>query len=164
MKAAAPLFALLAALVLSTPVTAKDAAPMAQDQVTEQRMIAISQDLRCLVCQNESLAGSHADLAEDLRREIRGLIRAGKSDQEITDYLVNRYGDFVRYKPPLKSTTWLLWFGPFLLLAIGFGALIAFLRQRNRGFGSQADEDRPLTAEEQRRADALLRNNDGQAP
>jgi len=158
------LFALFAALLLCTSAFAKDAAPMAQDEATEQRMIAISQDLRCLVCQNESLAGSRAELAEDLRREIRGLIRAGKSDQEITDYLVNRYGDFVRYKPPLKSTTWLLWFGPFVLLAAAFGALIAFLRRRNRAFGNQADMVEPLSAEEQRRADSLLRNNDGPSP
>jgi cytochrome c-type biogenesis protein CcmH len=164
MKATAVFFAMLAALLLSVSATAKDAAPTAQDQATEQRMIAISQDLRCLVCQNESLAGSRADLAEDLRREIRGLIREGKSDQEITDYLVNRYGDFVLYKPPLKSTTWLLWFGPFLLLVIAVGALLVFLNRRNRGFGGQSNEDRPLTPNEQQRADALLRDSDGHTP
>jgi cytochrome c-type biogenesis protein CcmH len=83
------------------------------------------------VCQNESLAGSHADLAEDLRREIRDQIRAGKSDQEVMDFMVTRYGDFVRYRPPVKPTTWLLWFGPFVLLLIGAVVLVRTLRTRN---------------------------------
>jgi cytochrome c-type biogenesis protein CcmH len=80
--------------------TAREAVPLAEDQAVEQRLIAIAEELRCLVCQNESLAGSRADLAQDLRREIRALIRAGKTDPEILDYRVSRYGDFVRYRPP----------------------------------------------------------------
>jgi cytochrome c-type biogenesis protein CcmH/NrfF len=88
---------------------------MAADVEIEKRMVAISEELRCLVCQNESLAGSHAELAQDLRREIRKMIAEGKSDKEILDFMVGRYGDFVRYSPPVKPTTWLLWGGPFLL-------------------------------------------------
>jgi cytochrome c-type biogenesis protein CcmH len=85
---------------------------MAADVEIEKRMVAISEELRCLVCQNESLAGSHAELAQDLRREIRKMIAEGKSDKEILDFMVGRYGDFVRYSPPVKPTTWLLWGGP----------------------------------------------------
>jgi cytochrome c-type biogenesis protein CcmH len=152
--------ALLAAILLCLPAAAKDAAPMAQDEATEQRMIAISQDLRCLVCQNESLAGSRAALAEDLRREIRELIRAGKTDDEITTYLVDRYGDFVRYRPPLKASTLVLWFGPFVLLAGALAALFWFLRGRSRSLNKLDAGDAPLTDEEQQRADAMLRAND----
>ena len=97
----------------------KEAAPLAQDEAVEKRMVVISEELRCLVCQNESLAASRADLAQDLRREIREQIGQGKSDAEILDFMVGRYGDFVRYRPPLKGTTLLLWFGPFLP-GIGF--------------------------------------------
>ena len=86
---------------------AKEAAPNAEDVVVEKRMVAISEELRCLVCQNESLSGSQADLAKDLRREIREQIARGRSDQEILDFMVGRYGDFVRYRPPLKGTTYL---------------------------------------------------------
>lgn len=130
---------------------AKEAAPMAEDLAIEKRMVAISEELRCLVCQNESLSGSHAELAQDLRREIRKMIGEGKSDQEILDFMVARYGDFVRYRPPMKPTTWLLWGGPFLLLAGGIGALIAFLRRRTREDAAPA-----LSDEERRRAAALL--------
>ena len=92
--------------------------PLAEDEAVEQRLVAIAEELRCLVCQNESLAGSHAPLAEDLRREIRTLIRQGRTDAEVMNYLVSRYGDFVLYRPPLKPTTWLLWGGPLILLLI----------------------------------------------
>ncbi|HTY99760.1 MAG TPA: cytochrome c-type biogenesis protein, partial [Rhodocyclaceae bacterium] len=113
----------LLALFACGVLLAKEAAPLAEDEAVEKRMIGITEDLRCLVCQNESLAGSHADLAEDLRREVRGLIKQGKSDKEIKDYLVDRYGDFVLYKPPVKATTWLLWGGPFLFMIGGVAAL-----------------------------------------
>jgi cytochrome c-type biogenesis protein CcmH len=121
------------ALLLILPLSgwAGEAKPLADDPVVEQRMIKIAEEMRCLVCQNESLAGSHADLAEDLRREIRDQIRAGKSDQEVMDFMVTRYGDFVRYRPPVKPTTWLLWFGPFVLLLIGAVVLVRTLRARN---------------------------------
>jgi cytochrome c-type biogenesis protein CcmH len=98
----------LLTLIFISPLHAKEAAPLAQDEVAEKRLVAISSELRCLVCQNESLAGSNAELAQDLRREIRTMILDGKSDGEIMDFMVSRYGDFVRYRPPLKGTTLLL--------------------------------------------------------
>ena len=141
----------LCASVVNTGL-AKEAAPMAADVVVEKRMVAISEELRCLVCQNESLSGSHAELAVDLRREIRTMIKEGKSDQQIMDFMVDRYGDFVRYRPPMKSTTYLLWFGPFLLLIMAIGALFNYLRRRGKGL-----VDAALTPEEQKRAEALLK-------
>ena len=144
-------FLLACALLFAGVAMAKEAAPLAADVEVEKRMVAISEELRCLVCQNESLAGSHAELAQDLRREIRKMIGEGKSDEQILEFMVARYGDFVRYRPPLKPTTWLLWGGPFLLMAGGIGALIAFLRRRAR-----EDAAPTLSAEEHRRAAALL--------
>lgn len=143
--------ALCGSLLLPGLSLAKEAAPMAADLEIEKRMVTISEELRCLVCQNESLAGSHAELAQDLRREIRKMIGDGKSDKEILDFMVGRYGDFVRYSPPLKPTTWLLWGGPFLLLAGGVGGLIVFLRQRRSSAAAAG-----LSEDERRRADALL--------
>jgi cytochrome c-type biogenesis protein CcmH len=136
---------------------ANTAAPMADDPAVEARLVHISEELRCLVCQNESLAGSRADLALDLKREIRSLIKQGKSDQEIRDFLVSRYGDFVLYRPPVKPTTWLLWGGPFVLLLGGLAVLVGFLRKRKPADASLSDE-------EQRRADALLNNDRGATP
>ena len=132
---------------------AGEAQPVAEDPVLEQRMIALSEDLRCLVCQNESLAGSRADLAQDLRQEIREQMRAGKSDEQVVDYLTQRYGDFVLYKPPVKPLTWLLWFGPFALLIGAVGGLYAYIKRR----GNRPVE--PLSEEEKKRVAALLGNN-----
>lgn len=129
---------------------AAEAPPLAADETVEKRLVAISEELRCLVCQNESLAGSRADLANDLRREIRKMIVEGKTDQEILDFMVARYGDFVLYRPPVKPATWLLWGGPFILLAGGLGALVFFLRRRNRIISA------PVLSEEQRRRAAAL--------
>ncbi len=143
----------LLGLALSWSALAGEAKPLAEDPVVEQRMIKIAEEMRCLVCQNESLAGSHADLAEDLRQEIREQIRQGKSNQEVMDFMVTRYGDFVRYRPPVKPTTWLLWFGPFLLLALGLAVLAGVLRHRSR---TPATE--PLSAEQKQHAEALLRD------
>jgi cytochrome c-type biogenesis protein CcmH len=152
------LVALAAALLLCASVLAKEAAPLAQDEAVEQRMVSISEELRCLVCQNESLAGSRADLALDLRREIREQIKAGRSDREIMDYMVGRYGDFVRYRPPVKSTTWLLWFGPFVLLLAALAVLVIYLRRRNRRLATESNPDNlALSTEEQAQADGLLR-------
>jgi cytochrome c-type biogenesis protein CcmH len=141
--------------LLAGTAMAKEAAPMAEDLAIEKRMVAISEELRCLVCQNESLAGSHAELAQDLRREIRTLIGQGKTDKEILDFMVARYGDFVRYRPPVKPTTWLLWGGPFLLLGGGVAALIVFLRRR-----AKENAAPQLSEEERRRAAALLEQPD----
>ena len=145
------LLALALALVAQL-APAKDAAPLADDPVAEKRLVKLSEELRCLVCQNQNIADSNAELAQDLRREIRGMIRAGKSDQEIVDFMVARYGDFVLYRPPLKATTVILWAGPLLLLLIGLAALVRYLRQRN----NRVTDDAPLSAAEARRADALL--------
>ena len=145
-------------LALSTlQVQAREAAPLAQDEATEKRLVEISSELRCLVCQNESLSASQAELANDLRREIRTLIKDGKNDKEIMDFMVSRYGDFVRYRPPLKGSTVLLWFGPALLLAGGLGALLLTLRRRN-----VAIDATPLSADELRQAKRLLNANDDQ--
>lgn len=122
------LFALFT--VLSLPVHAGEAVPVGEDPAIEARMNLLAEDLRCLVCQNESLAGSHAELAEDLRREIREQMKQGKNDQEVITYLTDRYGDFVLYKPPFRSYTLLLWLGPALFLVIGGIAWYFTLRRR----------------------------------
>jgi cytochrome c-type biogenesis protein CcmH len=109
---------------------AGEASPMAEDPVVEARLVHISQEIRCLVCQNESLSSSRAELADDLRREVRDLIRTNKSDQEIKDFLVSRYGDFVLYRPEVKPLTWVLWFGPFVVLLIAAIFMLVYLRQR----------------------------------
>ncbi len=144
---------LVALLLVGSVSWAGEARPLADNEVVEQRLITISKDMRCLVCQNESLAASQADLAEDLRQEIREQIRQGKTDKQITDYLVARYGDFVRYNPPVKPTTWVLWFGPFLLMVGGAAGLWVVLRRRNR----MAEED-PLNSDQRKQAEALLRD------
>ena len=140
--------------LVAWPVSAREAAPLADDPVVEQRLIHISEDIRCLVCQNESLAGSRADLANDLRREIRKLIREGKTDAEITEFLVSRYGDFVLYRPPVKPLTWVLWFGPFLLVLAGVAVLVRTLRRRQRAHVSSAAPQ--LSDDERRQAQMLL--------
>src|ERR1051325_8982628 len=134
-----------------SPAIAKEAAPN-EDPAIEQRMKVLTEQLRCLVCQNETLADSRADLAEDLRKQIREQMKAGKSDQEIIAFLTQRYGDFVLYKPPVKATTYLLWFGPFVLLIAGTTVLFRFLKRRR-----ELISDKPLTAEEQKRAEEILR-------
>jgi len=131
---------------------AKEAQPNEDPQI-EQRMKTLTEQLRCLVCQNETLADSRADLAEDLRREIREQMKAGKSDQEIIAFLTQRYGDFVLYKPPVKSTTYLLWFGPFVLLILGTVVLFRFVKRRR-----ELIQEQPLTADERKRAEEILRN------
>jgi len=119
--------------------------------VIEQRLISISEEMRCLVCQNESLAGSRSELANDLRREIRTLIQEGKSDDQIRSFMVERYGDFVLYRPPVKPITWLLWIGPFVILIIGIAILLGYLRRRNQGIPSTT-----LSAADNQKIDALL--------
>ncbi len=134
MKKLLILFLLVFNLLLTTnSVFAGEAKPLAEDPVLEARLKAMSHELRCLVCQNQTLADSNSPLAEDLRKEIRTQMRAGKSDQEVVDYLVARYGDFVRYRPPVNSHTALLWFGPFLLLLIGGFVLYRVLKKQASG-------------------------------
>ena len=122
---------LLALGTCSTSSLAKEAEPLASDEVVEARLVHIAEELRCLVCQNESLSSSRADLAEDLRAQVREQIIKGKTDQEIKDYLVERYGDFVLYRPAVKPMTWLLWFGPFACLLIALGVLLIAIKRRN---------------------------------
>jgi cytochrome c-type biogenesis protein CcmH len=109
---------------------AGQAQDLAEDPVLEKRMIGLAENLRCLVCQNESLASSRSELANDLRQEVREQMQKGMSDQEIIDYLVARYGDYVLFDPPVKSYTLLLWYGPFALLLVGLVSLIFQLRKR----------------------------------
>ena len=148
-----PFILALVTMVLLNPTFAKDAVPIADDPVTEQRLVVISEEMRCLVCQNESLAGSRSDLANDLRREIRILIKEGRTDEQIRSFMVERYGDFVLYRPPVKPITWLLWIGPFVILLGGIIGLIVYLRRRNQGMPSTT-----LSAEDNRRIDALLKD------
>ena len=155
MKHALKFVALIWLGIGALSVSARDAAPLAEDPLVEKRLQAITAELRCLVCQNQTIADSNADLANDFRREIRKLIAEGKSDQEILDFMVARYGDFVRYRPPVKGTTILLWAGPGVLLAIGLFALIRYLRRRN-----DAITDTELTADEQQQVAALLDGTD----
>lgn len=134
-------------------VLAKDAVPLADDPAIEQRLIVISEEMRCLVCQNESLAGSRSDLANDLRREIRNLIKEGKTDDQIRSFMVERYGDFVLYRPPVKPITWFLWIGPFVILLAGIISLMVYLRRRNQSVPSTK-----LSEADNRRIDALLQD------
>ena len=145
------LMALVVALLGAAPAFAGEAPPAADDPVLEARLMKLSAELRCLVCQNQSLADSHADLAVDLRNQVREQMRAGKSDAEIRDWLTQRYGDFVLYRPPLKTSTVLLWVGPVVLLLVAVTALLITVRRRRRRPATE------LTPEEQARAEQLLR-------
>jgi cytochrome c-type biogenesis protein CcmH len=119
-------------LLIPSLVAAEEARPLADNPQVEARLKTLAVELRCLVCQNQTLADSNAPLAEDLRREVREMITKGMSDREIIDFLVQRYGDFVLYRPPWKATTTLLWLGPFLLLIAGATALVLALRSRQK--------------------------------
>ena len=127
------------------------------DPALEARARAISAELRCLVCQNESIDQSDADLAHDLRVLIRERLTAGDSDRQVRDYLVRRYGDFILLKPPVKPVTYLLWFGPFALIVLGAIAIAMFLRRR----GAATDAPMPLTTEERRRLERMLLDEEG---
>ncbi len=153
--------ALLAALLVAAPLAtlgqgapAREARPLAEDPKVEARLAAIAEELRCLVCQNESLASSRAELAMDLKREVREQIRAGKTDAEIREFMVRRYGDFVLYRPPVKESTLLLWAGPFLLLIAAAAGAAIFVRRR------RASAPAALSAEDEARAAALLEKKD----
>jgi len=151
---------LLAALLVAAaaPLHAKEAVPAADDPVAERRAVALEEGLRCLVCQNQTIAESRADLAMDLKKEIREQIKAGKSDDEIIQFMVARYGDFVLYKPPFKATTALLWAGPFALLIGGVIVLFVYLRRRRTRVAQGA-----LSNEQRARAEALLDANEDRA-
>ena len=148
---------ILLALLLVLSAAAPGFAALAPDEIMddpalEARARAIGKELRCLVCQNQSIDDSDADLAHDLRHLVRERLKAGDSDAEILQYMVDRYGAFVLLKPPVTAGTLLLWIGPFLVLAIGAGFLLTSLRRRR----SAGDEALPLTPDEERRLAELL--------
>ena len=138
-------------LLQSVISSAEEAQPLQADVVVEAQVQRLSEELRCLVCQNQTIADSHAELAQDLKQEIREMAAKGMSDQAIIDYLVARYGDFVRYRPPLKASTLLLWLGPFALMLAGAIGLVVMLRRREKMVA-----DKPLTAVEARKVRELL--------
>lgn len=131
----------LALAVLLGPARAKDAEPVSSDPALEARVMALAVELRCLVCQNQTIADSHADLAVDLRKQIREMLQQGRSDAEIRSYMTDRYGDFVLYKPPFKATTALLWAGPPVLLVAALAGLFLMLRRRQRASPDAFDPD-----------------------
>jgi cytochrome c-type biogenesis protein CcmH len=136
---------LLLLLLLCVGALAKEAAPVAADPALEARVTAITAELRCLVCQNQTIADSHSGLAEDLRNQVREQLRKGASDAQVLQFMTDRYGDFVLYRPPLKGSTVLLWAGPAAFLAIGLGALMLVLRRRSKlapdRFEAEVDDD-----------------------
>ena len=150
------LLLLLCLIASAAPAQVRRPEPVKDDPAIEQRLQKLSHELRCLVCQNETLADSRADLAEDLRDEIREQMKAGKSDKEIIAFLTDRYGQFILYRPQVTPTTYLLWFGPFVLLLIGLVVLFAYIKQRRELIPEQ-----PLTSEERKRAEEMLRSDAG---
>lgn len=148
----------VAVLSLGLPALAADALPTVADPALEARVLKLSENLRCLVCQNQSIAESNAELALDLRGQVREQLAAGKSEEEVKDYMVARYGDFVLYQPPVKATTLLLWGGPGTLLLAGLAWLGWRLRNRRKEAAPE------LSAEDHARARALLAGDDREAP
>jgi cytochrome c-type biogenesis protein CcmH len=144
-KAVTLLRRLLLALSIALPLVAgaKEAAPASDDPVLEAKVMRIASELRCLVCQNQTIADSHADLAIDLRNQVREMLRQGQSEAQILDYMTQRYGDFVLYRPPVKSTTTLLWYGPAALLIGGVLVLIVVLRRRSKLPDDRFEPDAP---------------------
>ena len=142
-----PWLVLLAALVwgLVWPLACRagEAPPVAANPALEARMMVLAAELRCLVCQNQSIADSHAGLAEDLRQQIRELLAKGQSERQILDYMTERYGDFVLYRPPVKASTALLWGAPVLLMVGALGSLFVVLRRRQRLGADAFDPDTP---------------------
>ena len=153
MKALVAALALMAAMLGAVPSHAVEPGEMLEDPALEARARDISKSLRCLVCQNQSIDDSNADLARDLRLLVRQRLKAGDNDAEVVDFIVSRYGDFVLLSPPLRPATYLLWFGPALVVAAaGAGAWVYVRRQRRSAAGLSA----PLSDEERRRVEALI--------
>jgi cytochrome c-type biogenesis protein CcmH len=146
---------LIALSLAAAQCRAQEAPPEFADAAEQERYESLLRELRCLVCQNQSLAESTAPLALDLRVEVLKRVRAGMAREEIIEFLVARYGDFVLYRPPLKHTTWILWFGPFLLLAIAAAVVLHIAANRKN------IEPEPLTEDEQRRLDELTPGRNG---
>lgn len=140
MKPLLTLFCLLSLAVLSVRVLAIDSEPEFKDPAKQARYEHLIHEFRCLVCQDETIADSNADLAANFRRQVHAMVASGKSDEEIRSYMVNRYGDFILYKPPVQESTWFLWFGPFLFLFIGAGIAFGVIRRRNKMMQRSAEE------------------------
>jgi cytochrome c-type biogenesis protein CcmH len=151
MKQLSRLVAIAALLAAFGTAGAAEAPTIAADPVLEKRVQQLSEELRCLVCQNQTIADSHAGLAVDLKNQIREQLKAGRSDRQILDYMVERYGDFVLYRPPMRASTVLLWAGPFVLMAIGLGGAVLIVRRRRK-----PDLTPHLTEEQRRQAARLL--------
>lgn len=147
----------LALSLAMTPALAADPSEMLDDPVLEKRAHQLGKNLRCLVCQNESIEDSNADLARDLRVIVRERIQSGDSDRDVLDFVVARYGDYVLLKPPFKAGTAVLWIGPFVLFLVAIGAAFAFYRRRPAE--KRSSDPAPLSAEEKRRLDALLKDS-----
>ena len=136
-----PLAVALALVLACGGAVAAEAQDIAADPVLEAKLVAITSELRCLVCQNQTIADSHADLAVDLRNQVREMLKKGQTQEQILAYMTQRYGDFVLYRPPLKESTALLWFGPAALLLGGLAVLMVVLRKRNRLSADQFEAD-----------------------
>lgn len=136
---------------------AKDAAPLAEDPAIELKTMEISKELRCLVCQNQTIADSHAPLAQDLRREVREMVKKGMDEQQVVQFMEERYGDFVRYRPAFKTSTFMLYVGPFVLMVVAVVVLFVNLRKRQTVEGTG-----DLSPEEQQRASSLLGESPGE--
>jgi cytochrome c-type biogenesis protein CcmH len=133
----------LLAMMIPALLAANEAAPAAQNPQLEARVMKIAAELRCLVCQNQTIADSNAGLAVDLRSQVRNMLQEGKGEPEIIDYMTARYGDFVLYRPPVKTSTLLLWAGPGVMLLGGLGILFVVLRKRSRMAAEHFDPDTP---------------------
>ena len=140
-------------ILITVQVMAADVPFQFENEIEQERYMQLTEELRCLVCQNQSLADSHADLAQDLRDEIFKMIREGKSNKDIVDFLVSRYGDFVLYRPPVNRTTWLLWFGPFFLFLGALSFIVFFVRSRKT-------EQTVLDESDKKRVSRLLAGSD----
>lgn len=150
----------LVAVCLFLPLlgNAKEAPPIAADPVLEKRVNEITGELRCLVCQNQTIADSHAELAVDLKNQVRDMVAKGQTRDDIVAYMVKRYGDFVLYRPPFKPATYLLWSGPVLFMILGLVILIYNLKKRKTVIA-----DAPLSEEEHARIDSILQSKTGSA-
>jgi len=146
---------LLLVVAFAVTVPAQQAKPLSDDPELDKRLMNLAKELRCLVCQNETLADSQADLAQDLRAQIREQMKAGKTDKEIITYLTDRYGQFVLYRPPVEPSTYLLWFGPFIFLLAGLFVLFRYVKQRR-----QLIPESSLTVEQRRRVDEILKERE----
>ena len=135
----------IALFAYAAPLLAQEARPVAEDPVLEKKVITLSNELRCLVCQNQTIADSNAELAVDLRNQVRKQLTEGKSDREILDYMVERYGEFVLHRPPFNYKTVLLWAGPFLLLLVAMFILIQQIRIRHKHLATEEFDQTDLS-------------------